>query len=56
MQEIGIVETGTRTGLLVLRCSRPLRSGTEVYTGEKIKIKAKKTVKFRPGKEFKEFI
>jgi len=35
---------------------RSARMGFNPATGEKIKIKAKKTVKFRPGKEFKEFI
>jgi DNA-binding protein HU-beta len=35
---------------------RKARNGFNPATGEKIRIKASKTVKFRPGKEFKEFI
>ena len=36
--------------------SRKARTGVNPKTGEKIKIKASKTVKFAPGKAFKELL
>ena len=36
--------------------SRKARTGVNPKTGEKIKIKASKTVKFVPGKSFKEIL
>ncbi len=42
-------------GAFVLK-QRKAREGKNPKTGEKIKIKASKTVKFRPSKEFKEII
>lgn len=44
-----------RFGAFVLK-HRKAREGKNPKTGEKIKIKASKTVKFRPSKEFKEII
>lgn len=42
-------------GAFVLK-QRKAREGKNPKTGEKIKIKASKTVKFSPSKEFKEII
>ena len=36
--------------------TRKVRTGVNPKTGEKIKIKASKTVKFVPGKGFKELL
>ena len=36
--------------------SRKAREGRNPQTGEKIKIKASKTVKFKPGKAFKDSV
>jgi DNA-binding protein HU-beta len=49
--DVSLVGFGTFT-----KAKRAARNGINPATGAKIKIKARTVPKFRPGKEFKEFI
>ncbi len=50
-EEVSLVGFGTFT-----KAERSARSGINPATGEKIEIKAKTIPKFRPGKDFKDFV
>ncbi len=50
-EDVSLVGFGTFT-----RVKRKARNGVNPSTGEKIKIKAKNSPKFKPGKEFKELV
>lgn len=49
--DVSLVGFGTFT-----KAKRAARNGINPATGEKIKIKAKTMPKFRPGKEFKDYV